>query len=152
MLRDSLFKYYYFKLKFLVIKQKFNRNPLDNPIKDLPFKCTIGELINFVSTKLVVVDVEVEYLHDKINWNKFFEKKSRREKNKLDDFHMRLVVNASLEYPIILKSDSVGNVIGILDGYHRLKKAYLLKKKTIKSYIVPLKDLNQLKLQNDEKI
>jgi hypothetical protein len=42
--------------------------------------------------------------------------------------HFMAIENADLSYPIILNEDG-----GILDGRHRLMKAIILKKKTIKA-------------------
>lgn len=152
MLKDSLFKYYFFKIKFLFCKQKFNRDPFATKLKNQPIIGTVGELIEFVTTKYTIETIEVKLIHRTVNWNKFFKDLSKREIAQLDNFHMRLVVNSDLKYPIIVTSNIEGRLGEILDGFHRVKKAYMLRKKTIKTYIVPEIDLKQFKTQSDGKI
>ena len=44
------------------------------------------------------------------------------------------ILKADLKYPIICTYDPLDTYL-VMDGYHRLGKAFLLKKKTIKAYV-----------------
>ncbi|MBP1631600.1 MAG: hypothetical protein H6Q15_2493 [Bacteroidetes bacterium] len=152
MLKDTFLKYCLFKVKFLFVKQNFKRDPFSNQLRNQPISWTVGELIDFIGNKYAIDNIEVKFLHNNINWSKFFINRSKKEVNELDNFHMRLVVNSNLRYPIILKTSFDDELIEVLDGYHRIKKAYMLKKKYIRAYVIPEIDLKQFKEQRDEKI
>lgn len=61
-----------------------------------------------------------------------------------DDY--KRILKADLSYPIIISSDNF-----IVDGVHRLTKAFLSKKKTIKAYIFNDDLMKKFKLMNKTK-
>ena len=58
--------------------------------------------------------------------------------------HYKRILDANLKYPIILSEQKGGRII--LDGYHRLTKAYIHKLKKIKTHVLSKKVLKKFKL------
>ena len=61
----------------------------------------------------------------------------KNQKNKKYKDDVKRIKEADMKYPIILCGDN------IVDGMHRLSKAYLSKQKKIKAYLFTKKDMNK---------
>jgi len=72
-----------------------------------------------------------------------------KEPEKYPD-HYNRIKHADLMYPIILGKNTGG--LYIIDGFHRLTKAYQEKQKIIKYYLFPRKLLDRFCLFNTDKI
>ena len=81
-----------------------------------------------------------------VNWKERFSPKDVLNHPKKYPSHYRRIKKADLRYAIL-----VSESLKILDGYHRLTKAYLLKKKKIKVKILKRKLLEGVKLAEDTK-
>jgi disulfide oxidoreductase YuzD len=66
-------------------------------------------------------------------------------KNPLFGDHMQRIMNSDLKFPIFIDQDAV-----IIDGAHRLAKAFLLKKKFIKCFVFGDKSIQMFKIKNHD--
>lgn len=71
-------------------------------------------------------------------WVKFPELPKEKQDKFLEEQKAR-IMKSDLSYPIIVGEDEKDKTV--VDGNHRLEKAYLTKKQTIKGIAVPWKDL-----------
>jgi len=62
------------------------------------------------------------------------------------------IMKTHLKYPIIVTSNKNDKINAILDGHHRVKKAEILNKKTLKAYIIPEADLKALSAEDLKKL
>lgn len=127
-------------------KLQYNREPSNNKFKiSISNKLIEGDvkkLIHFVEqNKYPVIEIDLKYIYNIVNWQGFYKGLSKKQKQKYDNFHFGIIVNTNLNYPIIVSANSEGNITNVLDGLHRIKKAYSLKKTTIKAYVVTENDL-----------
>lgn len=53
------------------------------------------------------------------------------------------IMNASLDYPIIVMVDKYGKVKRVLDGNHRIQKSLYLRNDSIKTKLIPEKDIKE---------
>jgi len=56
------------------------------------------------------------------------------------------VMKANLSYPILVVKNKEGEIFALLDGTHRLQKALLQKKKTIKAKVFDIEELKKFKV------
>ena len=59
-------------------------------------------------------------------------------------------MGADLKYPILVVKNDDDKIFAILDGTHRLQKAYLLKKKTIKAKVFTKDELEKFRVDTLE--
>lgn len=91
-------------------------------------KVTLSDLLD-VTKDLPVVDFPVEYLKSHLlDWGG-------------DKKEMKKVDKANLQYPILIFVDDDGNIISIIDGHHRAKKAIKLKREFINAKLITLSKL-----------
>ena len=68
----------------------------------------------------------------------------KEESAKFKKEQLEIVMIANLKYPIVITKNDKGELKHIIDGNHRIKKAKILKKQTIKAYVIPEKDIESL--------
>jgi hypothetical protein len=90
-----------------------------------------------------LIDDDTAEVKIKGKWKKIKDlDKETSEKFKKDQ--LEIVMMADLKYPIIITKNDKDEFKHIIDGNHRVKKAKILKKKTIKAYVIPEKDIEGL--------
>lgn len=145
MLNAGIAKYLIYKIIFLFRKSKNVRNPLNGRFKIIiqneSIQGNINNLINFVNDNYSINDISVKILHNMVKWEKYYCDLSPKGRKLFEYQHMEMIIKSDLSYPIILTSNSNGEITNIIDGLHRIKKAYMLNKTIIKSYIIPETDL-----------
>jgi hypothetical protein len=143
--RFRLVKYCFFKCKFFLVRYQYRRNPLMSL-----FSVTIGnqeiqgnkrELINFVQDKYIISLLRVKSLFDFAVREDLYKNKSMLKIRSFQTEHMYTTIKANLHYPIIIVSNKDGEITKILDGLHRINKAYMLRRRNIKAYIIPENEL-----------
>jgi hypothetical protein len=153
---DRMFKYVFYKCKFFFVKYYYQRDPLKSKfnitIKDIKITGDKEDLINFVKDKFPLKMIKVSILHNFAIKNDLYKMKSSKDVSASLNQHMYITINSDLQYPIIILFNMDGEISYILDGLHRIKKAHILGKKHIKSYIVPENEILNLKVVNDEKL
>lgn len=91
-------------------------------------KVTLRDLLT-ISENIPVVDFPVEYLKPYLlDWGG-------------DPEEMIKVKKADLQYPILIFVDNEGNIISIIDGHHRARKAIMLGREFINAKLIPLSSL-----------
>lgn len=146
------------------IKEKFDYKeykPLEGifgtTIGGKNIEANIGDLVKFAK-KYDVGDIEVDKLYHKGLWkgdtwkkggmikpegvDKWIKYKDLTDKQK-EEFEKEVgttIDKANLKYPIIVSRGKKGKLT-ILDGNHRVEKAYKLKKNIIKARVIPEEDV-----------
>ena len=94
--------------------------------------------------------VNMNTFTDLLNFKGFMDESGNKEYSPIDvlknkkkyPYDYELIVKSDFKYPVVMHN---GNII---DGAHRLAKAYMLKKKTINVYYIDSKLLNKFLLDN----
>ena len=89
---------------------------------------TLQDLLT-ATEDIPVVDFPVEYLKSHLlDWGG-------------DEKEMKKVDKANLQYPILIFVDDEGNIISIIDGHHRARKAIKLKREFINAKLITFSKL-----------
>ncbi|NOT91990.1 MAG: ParB N-terminal domain-containing protein [Ferruginibacter sp.] len=141
MLKDNLFKYYFFRVKFFFSKPKFTRDPLKKDFKmtfnDKTIHGRIDSLIRFAQNNCKEELIDVKFIYGCVDWECLYKNLSKKSIREHEKIHMSIIIDVSLSYPIIVAKNKNESVYKVIDGLHRVKKAYLLRLKFIKAYIIP---------------
>jgi len=144
-LNNNIIKFYFYKIYFYFINIESDRNYLDTKFKIyITDKCIEGDvskLISFIDNIYPIEYIDVRLIYNTVDWKGYYKDLSDKEKKRLDKIHMRITLKSDLNYPIIVTVNVDGKITSILDGLHRIKKAYMLKIGTIKTYVIPEIDL-----------
>jgi disulfide oxidoreductase YuzD len=155
-------------MKFISFKDWLNEEVWNKDIMGTSFKgkgkieANVGELVKFIKNgKYPIKDYNVKELYDlgfgkhisdpnylktvnifdkKTNkWVKFYDLPEEKQKAQIEIFKKR-IMKSNLKYPLLVAEDD-GKPGALVDGNHRLEKAYLTKQAMIKGYVIPWNDL-----------
>jgi hypothetical protein len=156
MLNFTLLHIYFYRPFQYLRRSNIDRNPLSTRINvtvnGYNVDTSVNELINFVENRYPISTLNVKILHNGIKWEELLPKQQTIKGKEIVKYHIRIINFVELHYPIIVVSDLNGKIIEILDGVHRIKKAFLLKRKKIRAYIIPESDLIKLNKLCHEKL
>jgi len=106
--------------------------------EDFKIKFKVSDVIDLSKDK-EVKNVKLKDIH--YNFEGRVEDESKTNKR---------VMGSSLKYPILVVKNDDDKIFAILDGTHRLQKAYLLKKKTIKAKVFTKDELEKFRVDTLE--
>lgn len=140
-------------MKYIKLFEAFFDNIGSIYIKGKMYDFRIPELYNFIKLKnYKIEELDVKKLYKNCLTNDFknitikkgnkwvkFEDLPKKEQDRIIDDENKQIDKSSLIYPIIIIKQKNENTI--IDGNHRLKKAFNIGSDKIKSYIIPEKDI-----------
>ena len=161
---EKLRKEYFVYLKplenirnFKKLNEKFDKaewKPLEGifgaTVDNTEIEGKVSDLIKFIKNNhFPVEEFDVKNLYKTAGWHemknvtvngKKYKDLSKEEKADFDEENKGAIMNANLKYPIIVTKNDKGK-IDVLDGNHRVEKAYILKRDKIKGIVVPKEDI-----------
>ena len=102
------------------------------PIKKVSVKSLRNKFGMWHKTKGITISLDGKW----VKW----EDLSDEQKKKQKEITKQDIMKVDLKYPIILSTKN-NEVTSILDGNHRVEKAYLTDVKELKAYFIPEKDI-----------
>jgi hypothetical protein len=134
-------------------------------VGDDVFEFNIGKIINFAKKNYEVSEIPLDELYKLSAFKDVDVEGSKPSKNssllikgkwkkgnditdeeweKFKKEQYDIVMKSNLRYPIVVVVNKKDKVKAILDGNHRVKKAKLLDKESVKAYKIPEEDIKNL--------
>ena len=140
-------------MKYVKLFEAFFNNIGSISINTKMYDFRIPELYNFIKTKNYKIEkLDVKKLYKNCLTNDFknitvkknnkwikFEDLPKKDQDEIIDDENKQIDKSSLIYPIIIIKQKNENTI--IDGNHRLKKAFNIKADKIKAYVIPEEDI-----------